>query len=167
MSTPWSDVYDSFFDLIEEDSTFFNYYNATDEESFNLACERAHSLLNGAIQRMYRECELEPDFFLSSEDENGKLVFETDLTSIEIDLLANLMFEAYLKRDVAKLRAFSQQYTPTDLQVFSPANDRKTFMEMYSVVCEENKTALDRYKSKNRETGATRGIDYASYDEEE
>lgn len=68
---------------------------------------------------------------------------------------------------MSKLRAFQHAYTPSDLQVFSPANDRKTFMEMYQIVCEENKTRLDRYRRKDRLTGEVKGIDYASYDEEE
>ena len=37
MSTPCESVYDVFFDLIEEDRDFFNYYEATDEESYMLA----------------------------------------------------------------------------------------------------------------------------------
>lgn len=113
------------------------------------------------------ECECDIDFTGYQEDEEGNKQFVADLTVTEIDLIANLMYEGYLKRDVSKLRAFSQQYTPTDLQAFSPANDRKTFMEMYAVVVDENKVKLDRYKSKDRLTGETKGIDYASYDTEE
>ena len=85
----------------------------------------------------------------------------------EIDLLANLMYEGYLKRDVSKLRAFQHQYTPSDLQVFSPANDRKTFMAMYNTVVEENKVKLDRYMRKDRRTGQQKTIDYTSYETEE
>ena len=166
MSTPFSTVNAVFFDLIEEDSNFFNYYNATDEESYVLAVERANSLLMTAANRMTIECEPDVDLLQYSQDALGAYSFDVDLTVVEINLLANLQYEAYLKRDIAKLKAFSVNFTPTDLQVFSPANDRKTFMEMYNCVCDENKIMMDRYKSKDRLTNKSKYIDYASYDEE-
>lgn len=148
MSTPCESVYDVFFDLIEEDRDFFNYYEATDEESYMLALQRAKALLRDAAIRMQMECDAEIDFtdtYTEGEGRKQKEFFTADLTPFEIDLLANLMYEGYLKRDVSKLRAFQHQYTPSDLQVFSPANDRKTFMAMYNTVVEENKVKLDRY----------------------
>lgn len=168
MPTPWSKVNEVFFDLVEEDSGFFQYYNATDEESYALAVQRANALLRDAAIRVQMECDCDIDFTdYYTDEETDENYFAEDLTPIEIDLLANLQYEGYLKRDVSKLRAFQHAYTPSDLQVFSPSNDRKTFMEMYEVICEENKTRLDRYRRKDRLTGEVKGIDYASYDEEE
>ena len=170
MSTPCESVYDVFFDLIEEDRDFFNYYEATDEESYMLALQRAKALLRDAAIRMQMECDAEIDFtdtYTESEGRKQKEFFTADLTPFEIDLLANLMYEGYLKRDVSKLRAFQHQYTPSDLQVFSPANDRKTFMAMYNTVVEENKVKLDRYARRDRTTGKQRSIDYTSYETEE
>lgn len=168
MSTAWSDINNVFFDLIEEDAGFFHYYNATDKESYALAVQRANSMLRDAAIRASLECDsgtLFSDFFCDEETE--EMYFTADLTPSEIDLLANLQYEAYLKRDVAKLRVFSHQYTPSDLQVFSPSNDRKTFMAMYEQVKEENRVRLDRYKSRDRLTGEVRAINYSSYDTEE
>ena len=160
MSTPCESVYDVFFDLIEEDRDFFNYYEATDEESYMLALQRAKALL--------RDAEIDfTDTYTEGEGRKQKEFFTADLTPFEIDLLANLMYEGYLKRDVSKLRAFQHQYTPSDLQVFSPANDRKTFMAMYNTVVEENKVKLDRYARRDRTTGKQRSIDYTSYETEE
>ena len=62
MSTPCESVYDVFFDLIEEDRDFFNYYEATDEESYMLALQRAKALLRDAAIRMQMECDAEIDF---------------------------------------------------------------------------------------------------------
>lgn len=170
MSTPCSKVYDVFFDLIEEDRDFFNYYEATDEESYMLALQRAQALLRDAAIRLNMECEADVDFtdtYTEGEGRKQEEYFTADLNATEIDLLANLMYEGYLKRDISKLRAFQHQYTPSDLQVFSPANDRKTFMAMYNTVVEENKTKLDRYSRKDRDTGKSRSIDYTSYETEE
>lgn len=61
MSTPCESVYDVFFDLIEEDRDFFNYYEATDEESYMLALQRAKALLRDAAIRMQMECDAEID----------------------------------------------------------------------------------------------------------
>lgn len=167
MATPWSEINEIFFDMVEEDSGFFNYFNVNDTEAYALAVQRANSMLKEAINHLMRECECEIDLYDYYEDQTGEMFFTEDLTPTEINLLANLQYEAYLKRDVAKLRAFSHQYTPSDLQVFSPANDRKTFMEMYNVVCDENKLRIDRYKSKDRLTGENKMIDYTSYDDDE
>ena len=168
MPTPWSSINDVFFDLAEEDSTFFRYYNATDEESYELAVERANALLRDAAIRVQRECNCDIDFTdYYVDEESGEYYFTEDLTPNEIDLLANLQYEGYLKRDVSKLRAFQHNYTPSDLQVFSPANDRTTFMDMYNQIREENKDRLDDYKRKDRLTGEVKGIDYSSYDEED
>lgn len=170
MSTPCDLVYNAFFDMIEEDRDFFNYYEATDEESYMLALQRAKSLLREAVTRVQMECDTDIDFtdtYSEGEGRKQEDFFTADLTLAEIDLLANLMFEGYLKRDMAKLRAFQHQYTPSDLQVFSPATDRKTFMEMYDTVVQENKVRLDRYARKDRVTGKSRRIDYTSYETEE
>lgn len=99
MSTPCESVYDVFFDLIEEDRDFFNYYEATDEESYMLALQRAKALLRDAAIRMQMECDAEIDFtdtYTEGEGRKQKEFFTADLTPFEIDLLANLMYEGYL-----------------------------------------------------------------------
>lgn len=166
MATPWQNITDQFFDMIEENVDFFNYYNLSDGESMYLASQRARSMLKEAITRMSLECDSDIDFTDYYEDESGEMYFTEDLTRTEEHLLASLTYEAFLRRDIAKLRAFSHKYTPTDLQVFSPANDRKTFMQMYADLCQENRLLLDRYKSKDRITGEMKQVDYASYNEE-
>ena len=88
------------------------------------------------------------------------------MTRTEIDMLASLMFEMYLEKDIAKLRVLDVNYTPNDLQVFSPSQSRKTFMEMYENVRAENRRLLDGYKSRDRLTGELLTIDYAAFAEE-
>ena len=97
MSTPCESVYDVFFDLIEEDRDFFNYYEATDAESYMLAIQRAKALLRDAAIRMQMECDAEIDFtdtYTEGEGRKQKEFFTADLTPFEIDLLANLMYDA-------------------------------------------------------------------------
>ena len=120
-------------------------------------------MLRDAAIRIQMECDTDIDFTDTYTEGEGRKEKEY----FTADLLANLMYEGYLKRDVSKLRAFQHQYTPSDLQVFSPANDRKTFMSMYNTVVEENKVKLDRYMRKDRRTGQQKTIDYTSYETEE
>lgn len=166
MATPWKNITDKFFDMIEEDADFFNYYNLSDGESMELALQRAKSMLKEAITRISFECDSGVDFNDYYEGDDGELYFTADITQNEENLLASLTYESFLRRDIAKLRAFSHKYTPSDLQVFSPANDRRTFMQMYDQICQENRLLLDRYKSKDRLTGAMKQIDYESYEDE-
>lgn len=163
MSTPWSKINAIFFDKIEEDGDFFDYYNMTAEESMALAEKRAESCLKEAAARLLLECDVDPSLFAYNEEEK---IFLEDLTDIEINLLASLQYEAYVARDVAKLKVWQVNFVPSDLNVFSPNEARKTFMEMYNAIKAENLNKLDKYKSKDRITNRLNMIDYSSYDEE-
>lgn len=103
--------------------------------------------------------------FLSYDDSTE--TFDFEMTRREIHIMASLMFEAYLARDIAKLKALSVNYTPTDVRVFDPSNARKTFQAMYEFVCAQNVTLLDTYRNTDRLTGNYVEINYAAYDEEE
>lgn len=166
MATAYDAIYDVFYRKIERDEDFFQYFNLTQEEAVALAQERAHGYLKEAAALLVRKCQ--PDISFAYDDTAQTVgTQEESLTDTEIDLLANLMFEAYLAKDIARLRVMNVNYTPTDLQVFSPSAGRKTFMEMYTAVQAENRQAIDDYKSRDRLTGALKAIDYAAFTEEE
>jgi len=57
------------------------------------------------------------------------------------------------------------QLSPTDLNVFSPANERATFISMYDQVRSESIRMLDDYASHDRVTGKLKTIDYEKYGE--
>ena len=164
--TAFSQVYDKFYELVETDSNFFQYFDLNENEVRNLVHDRAKSYLMESLSVIFRNIEPEENF--SFDDYDSELEeFNSDLTYDEIDMLAHLMLEQHFKREFGKLKAFSAQDLPTSLQVFSPANDRKTFMAMYNTVVEENKVKLDRYARRDRTTGKQRSIDYTSYETEE
>lgn len=93
--------------------------------------------------------------------------FNFEMTKREIFLMASIMFECYLERDVSKLKCLSVNYAPTDVRVFDPSNARKTFQAMYEFVCSQNALLLDTYRNTDRLTGEYAGINYASFDEED
>jgi hypothetical protein len=162
MSTPFSKVYTKFLDKVEKDNDFFNYYNLSKEESMAIAIERSKAFLEESVADLTLKCT--PDIDFNDYDEIiGE--FKEDLTRNEINLLACLMFEKYVSRDTALLKTFILNFTPSDIQVFSPANERKSFLSMYSKLQLDNNVMIDNYISKDRLTGKKKGIQYSNYEE--
>lgn len=108
-----------------------------------LAKTRALGFLHEACGRLAFDCPNGSDF-LDYDDQNSEFLF--DLTKKEIHLVSSLMYEFYLNRDIAKLKCLSVNFTSTDLRVFDPSNARKTFMEMYNAVKDENNLLVDMYR---------------------
>ena len=147
--TPWSEIDEMFYDMLEKDIHLFQYYQAADDDSDprELAEFRAHSCLKEAATYLALNTEGGVNF---TDYNEKRACFNNDLTPIEKYILASVATEMYMKRDVARLAAFTVNFVPTDLQVFSPANDRKTFMDMYAYVHNRNEELIDAYNAKDR-----------------
>ena len=160
--TAFSDVYDKFYELVETDSNFFQYFDLTENEVRDLVHDHAKSYLMESLSVITRNIEPEEDF--SFDDYDSELEeFNSDLTFDEIDMLAHLMLEQHFKREFGKLKAFSAQDLPTSLQVFSPANERTSIRALVKDIHEENMTMLDNYMAKDRSTRKRKTIDYDTY----
>jgi hypothetical protein len=160
--TAFSDVYDKFYELVETDSNFFQYFDLTENKVRDLVHDRAKSYLMESLSVITRNIEPEEDF--SFDDYDSELEeFNSDLTFDEIDMLAHLMLEQHFKREFGKLKAFSAQDLPTSLQVFSPANERTSIRALVKDIHEENMTMLDNYMAKDRSTRKRKTIDYDTY----
>lgn len=158
LSTAYDKFYSAFFDKIQNNSEFFNYYNLTDAESLSLAKQRAKGYLKESIAKLTSKCTPDVNF----RDYNDTLeIVNVDATDTEIDLIANLMFEMFLAKDIAKLTAFSPHFTASELKtVLSPANERTSFVSMYKIVQENNNNMIDDYKSRDRLTGKLKMLDF-------
>lgn len=161
MSTPFTKIYPSFFDKVEKDTEFFNYYNLTEEQSMAIAIERSKSFLKESVTDLVLKCTPDIDF---NDYDDVLEEFNPDLTKVEIGILANLMFERYVSRDVALLKALTVNFTPSDLQVFDPSSSRRTFMSMYLQLQSENNKMIDNYSSRDRITGKKKGINFSQYE---
>lgn len=160
MSTSFDPIFTVFFDKIENDSEFFNYYNLTNKEALELATSRAESYLKESIVKLTLKCTPDIDFT----DVNWETkVLNENLNLTEIDLLGNLMFEMYLHKTISKLKGLEVNFTPKDLQVFSPSNSRKTFMDMYNEIKRDNLKLIADYASVDRLTGKKKTINYSEY----
>ncbi|WP_339304577.1 hypothetical protein NST33_18570 [Paenibacillus sp. FSL L8-0435] len=159
MPTPFDTLFNTFFSMIEKDLDFFTYSNVSNDEAMVIARSRARDYLLEAATKIKLTTSSDIDFNV---DVNNETMCD-DLTMTEINLLASLMREKYFERDFSLLKAFQIQFSPKDLQVFSPANERKTFMDMFESIKRDNAVLMDNYSSRDRSTGKLKTIDYQAY----
>ena len=162
-STSFEKVINKFFRKIEKDREFFSYYNVSLEEAMQLAKEQANGYLLEAVEKLTDECIPDIDFFDYDEELQ---VFNFKLTEKEIGLLTDLMREVYFERDFVTLKAFKIAMTPSDLNQFSPASERKTFTDMVNGIKSENVGKISQYASVDRITGKKKLINYSQYNED-
>ena len=159
MATSFDEINQIFYNLIEEDSGFFNYYGLEVAEAEQLAEQRADAYLREAAVKL--SLKIQADISFSSFDKTLR-IFTEDFTEEEKYLLASLQYEQYLLRDIAKLRAYATRFTSAEQSVFSHANERRTFIEMYERLVQHNEELIDRYSARDRLTGAPKTLDYTS-----
>ena len=126
-----------------------------------MVMELAVGYLYDAIDLLTSKCEPDTGFYDYDEE---LLQFNFKLTQREIGLLASLMYEVYFERDEALLKAFKIRMTPSDLNQFSPANERKSFEDMLQRIKDENTNKIAKYVSTDRNTGKRKMIDHSQYD---
>ena len=146
---------------IEKDKDFFAYYNLSVSEVQSLVMEQATGYLYDAIDLLTSKCEPPVDMYNYDEE---LMEFNFELTQREIGLLASLMYEVYFERDEALLKAFKIRMTPSDLNQFSPANERASFENMLQRIKNENTNKIAKYVSTDRNTGKRKMIDHSQYD---
>lgn len=117
-----------FLDKIQKDKEFFNLSGLTDKEMLDIINKHLKSLLRDSISEMQRSKNaLQQVNFLDYD--MIKETFNFELTDSEQDLLSSLMVIKYYDEAMVELKA-KQKYLGADINTFSPANERKTFIEM-------------------------------------
>lgn len=155
-----------FFSKLEKDTDFFALYNLTEEEILDIAVKRSKVYLKEAYSQFKLNCTLEFQFLF--DDNLAQISVSPDninVTFDEINIIAELMREICYDRDLAKLRAFQTRFSPTDLNSFSPANERTSFLKMCEYIKKNNNMLIDNYDSRDRLTGKRKLINYDSYEE--
>jgi hypothetical protein len=150
-------VRQAFFDRIESDSTFYQYYgDLADDEIQALANERANTYIKEAITLLKRKCNGGLTFAVDEIADK----FTEDLTDEEIQLIGgDLAFEVYIARDIAKMKTRINTFTSSDLKALhSPANERKSFMDMYQALKVENAVKISDYSARDRSTGRFKSV---------
>lgn len=159
-------IYEMFFDLIEKDKDFFQYNNISEVDATDIAKQRANRYLKEALSYLSLNCPIDKcgvDFT----DFNDEIsVINCDFKYNELDIIANVMYERYLFREFSKLRAQANRFISKDFNVFSPANERVSFLNMYKDIKNSVNILIDHYLSIDRETGKSKTLDYSSVDDE-
>lgn len=159
--TKFDVLLERFYKRIEKDKKFFDYYNVSVETAVQLAQERAQQYLIEVLDLLSGMPDLPVDFSDYSELTQE---IKFDLKPKEKNLIVDLMFETYMSRDQALLHAFELSFTPDDLNVFSPANERNSYESFMAELKEKNEIALDDYCNRDRDTNKLKNtINYGRY----
>ena len=161
MATSYSEIIDAFLMRVELDRKYFHYRDVDAEDGLKVARFRAFMFLSEACGRLMLEGMPGMSFVVEG-DENGAFAF--DVTAGEKYLLASLMYEQYMARDIAHLKTMNVNFTGTELRIFDPSNARKTFLSLYEEVRAQNDYLLDVYKNSDRLTGLYSMIDFSRHD---
>lgn len=163
-TTEFTTILNRFYNRIEKDEKFFNYYNIDLSEAQNIAEQRATNYLIESLDDLSMLNNLEVDFS-DYDEELGEINFP--LLPKEINLLVEMMFLKYMKRDEALLHAMEINFTPSDLNVFSPANERTSYRNFINELSKSVDAKIDDYKNRDRKTNALKQfIDYSEYSED-
>lgn len=163
-TTPFEKICKRFYNRIEKDEKFFNYYNVSVSEAISIAEQRATNYLVESLDELSSIGGLEVDF--SDYDEEIETI-NFKLYSKEIKLIVEIMFLTYMKRDETLLHAMEINFAPSDLTVFSPANERTSYRNFIADLTKSVEDDIDDYKNRDRKTNKLKQtIDYSQYSEE-
>lgn len=161
MNTKFSEIYEIFFEKISKDEDFFGYDGQPDDEVIEIAYKRSDALFKSAVARIMNECVPDVDFYDYNIDTKE---FNFQCSEIEKDLIAELMKEGLLEQDEMKLKVMSGYFNTKDLNIFSPAEERRTFSNMLEIIRNRNSAKIENYISKDRVTGKYKTLNF-NYEE--
>ncbi len=162
--TSFDTILENFYNRIEKDEKFFNYYNVDINDAKIIATQRATNYLIESLNDLSSLSNIEVDF--SDYDEEIRSI-NFKLVPKEINLLVEMMFLKYMKRDEALLHAMELNFTPSDLSVFSPANERNSYKNFIKELSQSVEVQIDDYKNRDRKTNALKQfINYSEYSED-
>ena len=163
-TTDFSTILNRFYNRIEKDEKFFNYYNIDVNEAIQIATQRATNYLIESLDDLSMVGNLQVDFS-DYDEEIQEINFK--LLPKEINLIVEMMFLKYMKRDEALLHAMEINFTPSDLSVFSPANERNSYRNFIRELTDTIEIKIDDYKNRDRFTNALKQtINYSEYSED-
>ena len=163
-TTDFSTILNRFYNRIEKDEKFFNYYNIDVNEAIQIATQRATNYLIESLDDLSMVGNLQVDFS-DYDEEIQEINFK--LLPKEINLIVEMMFLKYMKRDEALLHAMEINFTPSDLSVFSPANERTSYRNFIIELTDAIEIKIDDYKNRDRFTNALKQtINYSEYSED-
>lgn len=154
--TSFQVVFDKFIKKIKGDNQFFNYGYLSDNEINALVEDHLLALLNRAIDRLYAFGLPDINFYDKDDTEQN---FTEVLVPQEISLLSNIMYLCYVEEDMNKLKSFGLVLRTSEINaIFSPANDRKTYLEMVEKLESGVVDSINQYFARDRKTWKLKSI---------
>lgn len=149
--TPYENVTDRFIRKIKQDKEYFCISGVTEEEFEEILSQRTLELLEDSLNEIQPLIAVQQNInFLDKNDFMEQ--FNFDLTAIEEDLISDMMVVKYFDEELVKLKTM-QKYLGDDIQVFSPAAERTSFINMITYKRNLFSTKLANYNTKHRLTG--------------
>lgn len=145
--TPYEVVFDSFKDLMIRDNRILT------EPPKELLKIRLLKLLKHAITNMMLvkdKRDFEINFISIMNDK--EMVFNEDLTLIEIDIIAYFMWQCYIDEEViVRLKELKNMgFKDDEIAFFSPSMTVKEFRSIYNNLVYENAERVREYKRRGR-----------------
>lgn len=162
-TTSFNVIFQKFYDRIEKDETFFKYHNVDVAEAITIAHQRAKNYLLEVLDELSSVGGLQVDFS-DYDDEFEKINFR--LYPKEVKLVVEMMYLTFMRRDEVLLHAMEINFSPSDLTIFSPANERTSYRNFIKQLSDDVELKIDNYKNRDRKTGCLRQtIDWSLGDE--
>lgn len=151
MFTPYENVTDKFIRKIKKDKEYFCVNNVTEEQLLEMLNKRSIELLDDAIAELQPNISTMQNVDLFNKDDLMEQ-FNFELTRVEEDIISDMMVIKYFDEEFAKLKTM-QKYLGDDIKVFSPANERRSFVEMFKFKKELVDTKIGNYNTRDRLSG--------------
>lgn len=149
MATPYQVIFDKFIKKIKNDTDFFNYTGLSDSDIEEIVNKHLNSLLDRSVDFIYQFGN--PDVNLYDKDD-ALQQFNVDLVNQEIALLADIMYFSYVEEERNKIKTFSITFRSDELNVFSPANERRTVLTMIETLEGSIVNSIQNYLARDRKT---------------
>lgn len=155
--TPYSEVYDSFRDLVIRDVTFLKDHPQEFVET-RLLKLLDHALTNMVLTKDSKDFEIN---FLEIKDNVNKQFTET-LNKLEVDIIAYFMWQCYVEEEVVtRLKALKTLgFSDDEIKNFSPAESMKQFNASLDNLKNGNVNKLKQYKRISRDSLKYKRFDY-------
>lgn len=151
--TSYENIYKRFFRKIKQDVDYFSISGLTENELEEIVNERSLELLDDAINEIQPLVAINQKVdFLDKNDMFEQFNFE--LTSVEEDILSDMMYIKYLDEESVRLKTIQKFIGTNSMKVFSPASERNSFMNMVEYKREMILNKMQNYNTRNRITGA-------------
>lgn len=155
MATSYTPIFEKFYKLLVNDTEFFNYKGLVEDEIKQLIEDHSIALLDKSISMIYDYGK--PDINLLDKDDALKQ-FKEDLVIKEINLLPEIMYYKYFEEGRNKLKKLGLTFKSSELNLFSPAADRDSFMKMVNNLKIDTVNKINNYLARDRNTWEYKSI---------